>query len=57
MRGWTDREIDDVAGNGALELKNWLLALATIGPFSAQTLAYTPVREWLTGIAIVVNAV
>jgi hypothetical protein len=53
MRGWTDREIDDVAGNGALEVKNWLLALAAMGPFAAQTLAYAPVREWLTGIAIV----
>ena len=53
MRGWIDRDIDDAAGNGALEVKNWLLALAAIGPFAAQTLAYAPVREWLTGIAIV----
>ena len=53
MRGWIDREIDAVAGNGALELKNWLLALAALGPFAAQPLAYVPVREWLTGIAIV----
>ena len=49
---WNDVEIDEVAGNGALELKNWILALAALGPFTAQQLAYAAVPEWLTGMAI-----
>jgi hypothetical protein len=53
MREWDDDDIDVRAGNGALELKNWLLALATIGPFAARQLAYAPAPEWLTGMAIV----
>jgi hypothetical protein len=53
MRGWNDVAIDEVAGNGAQELKNWVGALAAIGPFAAEELAYAPVREWLTGMAIV----
>jgi hypothetical protein len=57
MSDWRDAEIDHVAGNGALELKNWLAALSTIGSYDARQLAYAPAREWLTGIAIVaVNA-
>jgi hypothetical protein len=52
MREWSDEEVDRTAGNGALELKNWLMALATIGPHVTRSLAYAPVREWLTGIAI-----
>jgi hypothetical protein len=52
MRMWNDVEIDEVAGNGALELKNWILALAALGPFTAQQLAYAAVPEWLTGMAI-----
>lgn len=53
MRAWNDRDIDEIAGNGAQELKNWLCALSLMGPFAAQQLAYAPVPEWLTGMAIV----
>jgi hypothetical protein len=57
MRAWKDVDIEAIAGNGALELKNWIAALATVGPHSARSLAYAPVREWLTGTSLVaVNA-
>ena len=53
MIAWHDAEIDRSAGNGALELKNWLAALSAIGPYDARQLAYAPAREWLTGIGII----
>lgn len=53
MIAWKDADIDRTAGNGALELKNWMAALAAIGPYEARQLAYAPAREWLTGIGII----
>jgi protocatechuate 4,5-dioxygenase beta chain/2,3-dihydroxyphenylpropionate 1,2-dioxygenase len=41
----------DAAGNGAHEIRAWLVAAGAAGvPF--DTLAYEPVPEWLTGTAI-----
>jgi aromatic ring-opening dioxygenase catalytic subunit (LigB family) len=51
---WGDAEILDVAGNGAQELRNWMTALgAAGGSRRAEVLAYEPIKEWLTGIAVV----
>ena len=49
----TDREVEDEAGNGAFEIRNWLAALGAIGGYRATTLDYVAVPEWLTGIAFV----
>jgi protocatechuate 4,5-dioxygenase beta chain/2,3-dihydroxyphenylpropionate 1,2-dioxygenase len=41
----------DAAGNGAHEIRTWLVAAGAAGvPF--ETLAYEPVPEWLTGTAV-----
>lgn len=38
------------AGNGALEIRNWLCAMAAMGGARAELIAYEPVPEWITGI-------
>jgi hypothetical protein len=47
----TDRLYDE-AGNGAQELRNWLLAAGAVGDRPAHVLAYADVAEWLTGTAV-----
>jgi Catalytic LigB subunit of aromatic ring-opening dioxygenase len=47
---YTDEQID-AAGNGAHEIRTWLVAAGAAGrPF--ETLAYEPVPAWLTGTAV-----
>ncbi len=46
---------DDVirtAGNGAAEIRNWLVAAGACGSRAARQLAYEPVRAWSTGIGV-----
>jgi protocatechuate 4,5-dioxygenase beta chain/2,3-dihydroxyphenylpropionate 1,2-dioxygenase len=48
-----DDAVLDAAGNGAHEIRTWLVAAGAAGvgaPF--ETLAYEPVPEWLTGTAV-----
>ncbi|GLY70357.1 hypothetical protein [Amycolatopsis taiwanensis] len=50
LTSYTPDEID-AAGNGAHEIRTWLVAAGAAGtPF--ETLAYEPVPEWLTGTAV-----
>lgn len=46
----TDREID-LAGNGAHEIRTWLVAAGAAG-VGFDTLAYSAVPSWLTGTAV-----
>lgn len=50
---WTDERIEVAAGNGALELRNWLSAAGLAGDVVATTLAYEPIGTWMTGTAVV----
>ncbi len=45
----SDSEIIEDAGNGALEIKNWLVALGFMGDGVGETIDYVPVNEWVTG--------
>jgi protocatechuate 4,5-dioxygenase beta chain/2,3-dihydroxyphenylpropionate 1,2-dioxygenase len=58
-----DDAVLDAAGNGAHEIRTWLVAAGAAGAASAasaagtagapfETLAYEPVSEWLTGTAV-----
>lgn len=47
---YTDDELD-AAGNGAHEIRTWLVAAGAAGA-GFETLAYEPVPEWLTGTAV-----
>lgn len=55
--GDPDRLVDysgpeiDAAGNGAHEIRTWLVAAGAAGT-SFEVLAYEPVPEWLTGTAV-----
>lgn len=53
MLDWTDDEIEGQAGNGALELRNWIETFAAIGQHTPRPLAYVPAPECITGLAAV----
>ena len=42
------------AGNGAHEVRAWLIAAAALGHAPGRTLAYAPMPQWLTGMAVAV---
>jgi aromatic ring-opening dioxygenase catalytic subunit (LigB family) len=50
---WTDEYIETTAGNGALELRTWMVAAGAAGAFTSETLGYAPMYAWATGIGIV----
>ncbi|MFF4509313.1 catechol 1,2-dioxygenase [Streptomyces sp. NPDC001401] len=47
-------ELEKTAGNGAQEIRTWLLAAALLDHAPARRLAYEPLPEWLTGMAVAV---
>ncbi len=49
---WTPVRVEEEAGNGAQEVRNWLLAAGMAADTPLDTLAYEPVQEWLTGTAV-----
>lgn len=51
--GMTDQQILDEAGNGALEIRTWVVASACAGERGGDLLAYAPMYPWVTGIGIV----
>lgn len=48
---WSDAELERVAGNGAHELRSWLVTAAVAGG-PGRVLAYEPMPEWLTGMGV-----
>jgi Catalytic LigB subunit of aromatic ring-opening dioxygenase len=46
-----DEEVE-LAGNGAHEIRSWLAVAGAAAPARAETLAYEPVYEWITGMAV-----
>ncbi|WP_299541453.1 catechol 1,2-dioxygenase [uncultured Streptomyces sp.] len=54
LTGWTSEELEKAAGNGAQELRTWLLMAAALGHAPARRLAYEPMPEWLTGMGVAV---
>ncbi|WP_020134938.1 3-carboxyethylcatechol 2,3-dioxygenase [Streptomyces sp. 351MFTsu5.1] len=51
---FTSAELEEAAGNGAQELRTWLMMAAALGHAPARRLAYEPMPEWLTGMAVAV---
>ncbi|MWA05396.1 2,3-dihydroxyphenylpropionate 1,2-dioxygenase [Actinomadura sp. LD22] len=49
---WSDASIEQEAGNGALELRTWLIAAGAAGGGPARTYAYRPMPAWTVGIGI-----
>jgi 2,3-dihydroxyphenylpropionate 1,2-dioxygenase len=53
IRNWDTRRIGEVAGNGAQEIRNWLLLAGLTADAPATLVDYEPVKPWLTGAAVV----
>jgi 2,3-dihydroxyphenylpropionate 1,2-dioxygenase len=53
IRDWSAQRVEQAAGNGAQEIRNWLLIAGLTGDRPGQLLGYTPVGAWLTGVAVV----
>lgn len=52
LRDWTTQRVEEVAGNGAQEIRSWLALAGALGDAPARTLAYEPMPEWLTGMGV-----
>jgi len=51
---FSDEKVLSEAGNGALEIKNWLCALGALPKNAkAETIAYEPIPTWVTGCGFV----
>src|ERR1700741_830661 len=46
----TDRDLMKQGGNGAFEIRNFVCAMAAVGPLRGRTIAYEPVPAWITGL-------
>jgi 2,3-dihydroxyphenylpropionate 1,2-dioxygenase len=53
IRDWDTQRIGEVAGNGAQEVRNWLLLAGLTADAPGTLLDYAPVKPWLTGVAVV----
>jgi hypothetical protein len=49
---WSNERLEAVAGNGALEIRNWLTIAGVADDAPLDVLAYAAVPEWLTGSAV-----
>lgn len=50
--GW--ERVEREGGNGAQEIRSWLMMAAASGHARGRTLAYEAIPEWLTGMAVAV---
>jgi hypothetical protein len=50
---WSAERVEAEAGNGAHELRNWMVVAGATRDAQADVLAYEPVGPWLTGTAVV----
>jgi 2,3-dihydroxyphenylpropionate 1,2-dioxygenase len=57
IRNWDTHKIGEVAGNGAQEVRNWLLLAGLTADAPATLLDYAAVKPWLTGVAVVQFAI
>lgn len=51
---FTTQQIEDEAGNGAQELRTWLMMAAMLDYIPGERLAYEAIPEWLTGMGVTI---
>ncbi|WP_067673259.1 catechol 1,2-dioxygenase [Nocardia miyunensis] len=51
---YTTNYVQEAAGNGAQELRTWLMMAAILDYIPAERLAYEAIPEWLTGMGVAV---
>lgn len=49
---WSSYDVSRTAGNGAAEIRNWIIAAAAADATGARVIAYEPVAAWVTGIGV-----
>jgi 2,3-dihydroxyphenylpropionate 1,2-dioxygenase len=49
---WSNQRLEETAGNGAQEIRNWLLVAGVADDAPAEVLGYAGVPEWHTGSAV-----
>ncbi|MGX1669395.1 DODA-type extradiol aromatic ring-opening family dioxygenase [Streptomyces sp. NPDC055400] len=54
LTSYSTQELEEAAGNGAQELRTWLLMAAALDHTPGRRLAYEPMPEWLTGMGVAV---
>jgi 2,3-dihydroxyphenylpropionate 1,2-dioxygenase len=54
LTAYTSDQLQDEAGNGAQEVRTWLMMSAILGHAAGRRLAYEQIPEWLTGMAVAV---
>jgi 2,3-dihydroxyphenylpropionate 1,2-dioxygenase len=52
MQDWSNDRVHDQAGNGAQEIRNWLVVAGVADDGPADVLGYAAVPEWHTGSAV-----
>jgi 2,3-dihydroxyphenylpropionate 1,2-dioxygenase len=50
----SDEQLLSQAGNGGNEVRSWLALASAMGNQAGRTIAYSPMPEWLTGMAVAV---
>jgi 2,3-dihydroxyphenylpropionate 1,2-dioxygenase len=51
---YTTDQLQEEAGNGAQEVRTWLMMAAVLGHVAGTRLAYEEIPEWLTGMGVAV---
>lgn len=49
----SDEYVLEEAGNGALEYRNWLVAIGALEKYDYELLCYEPIHPWVTGAGMV----
>lgn len=52
--GYSWERVEEEGGNGAQEIRSWLMMAAATGHARGRTLTYQAIEEWLTGMAVAV---
>ena len=52
--GYTTERIEAEAGNGAQEVRSWLMMAAAAGHGPGRTLTYQAIDQWLTGMGVAI---
>jgi 2,3-dihydroxyphenylpropionate 1,2-dioxygenase len=54
ITAYTTERLQEVAGNGAQEVRTWLVMAAALGHAPGRRLGYEVIPEWLTGMGVAV---
>lgn len=54
LTGYTSEQLERIAGNGAQELRTWLIMAAVMGHAPGRRIVYEQLPEWLTGMGVAV---